>query len=58
MALNFDDVQSTELGLAGTLGFFDNRVLAGGGANLQTADDRWFGFFSVSLFATGGGVGR
>ena len=58
MALDFDDAQSTELGLAGTIGFFDNRVLVGGGANLQSANDRWFGFFSVSLFTTGGGLGR
>ena len=56
--LDFDDDKEIELGLAATLGLFDDWVLVGYGANLQTEENRWFGFFSIRLFESPGGLGK
>jgi hypothetical protein len=53
VALDFDPDQMVELGLAGTVGLLGNRLLLGAGVNLQSAADRWFGFFSIRLFGAG-----
>lgn len=51
-ALTLNDVegQDVELGLAATLSFFNDRILAGYGANLQAERDRAFAFISLRLF--------
>jgi len=60
MTLDFDPDESVELGLAATLGLFGDRVLLGGGLNLQVKASRHFGFFAVRLFSADGAlnVGR
>ena len=45
-------------GIAATLGLLDDWVLIGCGANLQTEENRWSGFFSLRLFETPGGLGE
>jgi hypothetical protein len=57
MTLKFDTSQAVELGLAPTIGFFDNHVLIGGGASLQATQNRLFAFFAIRLFGAYGGIG-
>lgn len=53
MTLDFTDEESVEMGLAATLGFFDNFVLVGYGVNLQATQDEDFVFFSLRPFSLG-----
>lgn len=54
MALDQDQTQDTELGLALTVSFLNNKILVGYGADLQAKDNREFWFFSINLFETPG----
>lgn len=54
MALDQDQTQDTELGLALTASFLNNKILVGYGADLQAKDNREFWFFSINLFETPG----
>lgn len=57
MSLDFDNGQAVEVGLAPTVGVFNNRLLVGAGGDLQAATNRWFAFLAVRLFGNGGGLG-
>lgn len=51
LTLNQAANQDVEVGLAATLSFFNDRLLAGYGANLQAEHDRAFAFISLRLFS-------
>jgi hypothetical protein len=57
MALEFDENETVELGVAPTIGFLNNRILLGYGWNLQAAQDRTYAFFSIQLFSRKGMLG-
>lgn len=54
IALDHDQTQDTELGLALTASFLNNKILVGYGADLQAKEDKGFWFFSINLFETPG----
>jgi hypothetical protein len=47
--LHFDNAQAVELGIGPSIGLFDNRLIAGGGWNLQVSQDHLYGFISLRL---------
>ncbi len=51
LTLNQVEGQDVEVGLAATLSFFNDRILAGYGANLQADRNRTFVFISLRLFS-------
>jgi hypothetical protein len=57
MSLNFDSAQKVEIGLGGTVGLLDERILMGYGQNLQAASNGGFVFFSFRLFSASGSLG-
>jgi hypothetical protein len=48
--LHFDNAQAIELGIGPSIGLLDNRLIAGGGWNLQVSKDHLYGFISLRLF--------
>ena len=51
MPLDFDEQETVELGVAGTVSLLNDRLLFGYGANLQAQQNRGFWFFSFQLFS-------
>lgn len=47
--LHFDNAQAVELGIGPSIGLLDNRLIAGGGWNLQVSRDHLYGFVSLRL---------
>jgi hypothetical protein len=54
MALDYQDEEPLELGIAGTISLINDRLLFGYGANLQANETRGFWFFAFRLFGTPG----
>jgi hypothetical protein len=47
--LHFDDQNAIELGIGPSLSFLNDRVVLGGGWNLQASEDKLYGFMSIRL---------
>ena len=54
MPLDFDEQESVELGVAGTISLFNDWVQIGYGTNLQVSDNGEFYFFSIRVFQLSG----
>ena len=56
MALDYEEEETVELGIAATISLVNDRLLFGYGANLQGQQDKGFWFFAFQLFSTPGFV--